>query len=260
MYHPPLSASHVVELRLLASALAYLGVYQDVEFIHKLLAIVATNGHQYYGEPIAAEDGDLRQHETFQSSEAPKTALFLFGSKIAHSCQPNLSYTSKTPDGVLEYKVIRPIAMGDLACISYIEDLFETPTHKRREILSLTKSFLCECPRCTGPDFCRFIRCTDCNVKIVPCHYDCQGNASWTCPDCGVQDGMERKEQGFVHRLEHLKPRRAEEPFRPLQDLVKDATAQLSPSHHVTIQALDMFARLSASKANDSWPGWMDLE
>ncbi|KAG7341425.1 hypothetical protein IV203_023377 [Nitzschia inconspicua] len=189
MYHPPLSTPHVVELGTLASALAYLRVYQDVAFIHKLLAIAATNGHQYYGEPIAAADGDLRQHEMLRSSEAPKTALFLFGSKIAHSCQPNLSYTSKTQDGALEYKVIRPIATGDL---------------------------------------------TQCK-----------------CPDCGVQDGMERKEEAFIHRLEHLTPRRAEEPLRPLQDLVEDAALQLSPSHHVTIKALDMLARLGASKAEN---------
>lgn len=101
MYHPPLSAPAIVGLKKAALALCLSGVGIDVALIHKLLAIVATNAHQYYGERVAAAGGDMRLYETVSISEAPNSALFVYGSKIAHSCQPNLSYTSKTEDGAL---------------------------------------------------------------------------------------------------------------------------------------------------------------
>lgn len=249
MYHPPLSASPVAALGTVASALMGRHGYDDAAFIHKLLAIVATNAHEYYGEQLAASGGDLRVHETYNSPGAPKSALFLFGSKIAHSCRPNLSYTSKTGDGALEYKVIRPIAEGDLACFSYLDDLFQTPTPKRREILSLTKSFHCECARCLGPDYCRSILCTDCGKRFLFCRYDSQGTPSWRCRECGLQEGIESKEAAFVRRWKTLEVHNAEQPLRPLQEFAENASKELSPSHYLTIEALDTITRLSASKA-----------
>jgi hypothetical protein len=87
MYHPPLSAPAIVGLKKAALALCLSGVGIDVALIHKLL-IVATNAHQYYGERVAAAGGDMRLYETVSISEAPNSALFVYGSKIAHSCQP----------------------------------------------------------------------------------------------------------------------------------------------------------------------------
>jgi SET domain len=95
-----------------------------------------------------------------------KSALFVFGSKIAHSCAPNVSDTSQTEDGALEYKVTRPIALGEEATFSYIGNLYQTPMYKRCEQLLNTKSFLCGCSRCSGPDYYRMVQCTGCATGI----------------------------------------------------------------------------------------------
>jgi hypothetical protein len=100
-----------------------------------------------------------------------------------------------------------------------------------------------------GPDFCRFIRRTGCGKLCIPCIYDSQGKPSWNCPTCGVRDDMGSKEEELIRRAKSLKVRAAEVPLGPLQDLVEDASKQLSPSHHITIEALDTVAQLGASKA-----------
>jgi uncharacterized CHY-type Zn-finger protein len=51
-----------------------------------------------------------------------------------------------------------------------LSDLFETPTLERRQLLWQTKSFLCTCPRCMGPDYCRCLPCPSCQ-EIMPCDY-----------------------------------------------------------------------------------------
>jgi hypothetical protein len=60
---------------------------------------------------------------------------------------------------------------------------------------------------------------------------------------------MGSKEEELIRRAKSLKVRAAEVPLGPLQDLVEDASKQLSPSHHITIEALDTVAQLGASKA-----------
>ncbi len=64
-----------------------------------------------------------------------QSALFLFASKLPHSCNPNSTHTSRTKDGKLEYKVTREIIEGQIVSFSYIHDLWETPTHLRRKKL-----------------------------------------------------------------------------------------------------------------------------
>ena len=81
---------------------------------------------------------------------------------------------------------------------SYLSDLFETPTFERRKLLFSTKSFLCECPRCRGPDYCRCVRCPSCQTHVIPCRYRREktavtgkaatvstGMPYWDCPSCG---------------------------------------------------------------------------
>ena len=250
MYHPPLSAPSVVGLKGMAHRIAA----GDANFIHKLLAIWITNAHQYYGEKVVAEGGDLRQYEQMRGDAAAGvptklTALFVYGSKIAHSCAPNLTYSSQTDDGALEYKVIRPIGQGEVVTFSYIAGLYNTPTDKRREKLMQSKSFYCECSRCMGPDYCRYVQCTGCQQSYVPCIYDEHRKPTWTCMVCGIRDDIGPKEKHVVDRLKSLEVRSADDDLKPLQDLVKDAANMLSPVHYVTIKALEIVAQLSASKA-----------
>jgi hypothetical protein len=69
------------------------------------------------------------------------------GSKAAHSCAPNCSYTSKVLDDHLIYFAVRPIVSGENITFSYIGYM---PTFQRREELKESKDFLCECSKCDG--------------------------------------------------------------------------------------------------------------
>lgn len=147
MYHPPLSAPSVSSFAAVAHWLKKFGVFNDVVFIHKLLAIMATNAHEYFGTMSSSLDGDLTQYEQVgvgKVNNTDKAALFIHGSKIPHSCSPNVAYSSKTIDGALEYKVVRPITAGEVVTFTYMEDLYQTPSFELREFLMRTKAFVCQ--------------------------------------------------------------------------------------------------------------------
>ena len=271
MYHPPLDADaaasspSLAKLKNMAIKLAEsITTTMDVDTIHKLLAICATNAHQY------CSGKTVRQEHS---------AIFSYASKMAHSCAPNLAYTSVRSDdndgddddnsyGALEYKVIRSIPCGSPATFSYIgggKALYQTPTYKRREKLLETKSFWCNCSRCSGPDYCRSIQCTTASCgSVVPCIYqddDDDGGgrckAMWTCQSCGVEhnsDDNELKEKQLADRLEALLQRdeeiHSDKKIQQLQDLIQDAKRLLSPVHHITVKALETLAQWSASTEN----------
>ncbi|CAB9527677.1 SET domain [Seminavis robusta] len=237
MFHPPLDSPAVSDLREGAMELAPLGIFttkgkESVDFIHKLLAIANTNTHEYYGA---------------QDRNTSMSALFLFGSKMAHSCHPNMTYTSQTDDGALEYKVIRPIAKGEPATFSYIGNLYRTPTPQRRAYLLQTKAFTCHCVRCSKPDYCRYAKCTGgCNTKIlVP---DAQN--VWACDQCGVRADIATIERQLADRLEKLSEAKGDQSPQPLQQIVQESSNSLSKVHYITITALEKLFVLFATKAN----------
>ena len=239
MYHPPLDHPAVAGLMPGAIDLALSMPGQKAEFIHKLLAIVNTNTHEYYGKNKSSTPGT-----------ASMSALFLFGSKMNHSCEPNLTYTSMTDDGALEYKVIRPIQAGEATTFSYIGDLFRTPTPERRKYLQQTKAFFCECQRCTGPDYCRYVKCTQCHRYLVPTTTKEQVTA-WMCDDCLVSPPeLFKREQELAQRLEKEgEIKGAHQSPEPLKQLAQDSAKVLSPAHHITITALQKLFLLFSSKA-----------
>jgi SET domain len=156
MFHPPFSAPSMMALERTAFGIAK-SVSMETSKVLKLLAICNTNAHEHFGN---------RNQVYFETAAtngmrlgSGKSALFLYASKVAHSCNPNTSYSSKTDDGSLEYKVIQSIKAGDMVTFSYLDKIWETPTHVRRTQLINSKSFLSQCERCIGPDFCRPFRC-----------------------------------------------------------------------------------------------------
>jgi hypothetical protein len=205
MFHPPLDRSETMRyLGRLALQLKSRSSL-DVGTIHKLLAIAATNAHEYIG----TNQELYREVIGFdERSTAARSALFLYGSKVAHACSPNTSYTSQTADGKLEYKAIRPIAAGDMVTFSYLEKEYETPTHVRRETLLQSKAFLCKCDRCMGPDYTRQIHCPTCS-KFVKCTNDGSGVTLWSCDNCGLIQGtnrnqLEEKEADMRQRIDQV--------------------------------------------------------
>jgi hypothetical protein len=133
MYHPPLNEDDLARKKKASAERLYQQLqsrkkllHYSVDFIHKLLTIFASNAHEYTYR--AAENGNQDEEENNNKC----AALFIWGSKIAHSCHPNLAYTSKTKDGALEYQIIRtPIQVGDVLSFSYIsKNLYKIPTYK----------------------------------------------------------------------------------------------------------------------------------
>jgi len=94
MFHPPLHhpTKHVWLYH--ASSLSKC-ISLDVGLIHKLvLAISNTNAHSYAG----TIEGNVYTEGGSPGTSA-KSALFLYRSKVAHSCCPNTAYSSRTTDG-----------------------------------------------------------------------------------------------------------------------------------------------------------------
>ena len=256
LYHPPLdeSSSLVTSLMPMAKQLSFTRTLSE-ELILKLLAIIATNAHQYYGCQESS-DGDLHKHEQMFEKENQwiKVALYLFASKVQHSCCPNVAYTSRTPDGSLAYKVIQNIKNGEEVSFSYIEELYCTPTHERRKKLLDTKYFWCMCKRCCGPDFCRVAPCPECG-ELSPCKSSSSESTSftWQCwKGCSPTMENDTLEKHFNNRLKlMIATMRAETPTEPLYDLIKGVTKNLSPTHYIAIRAWSQLSTLYASKASE---------
>lgn len=101
MFHPALDSPNyaIQDLRTKAEELLSSGnrpTFCDLDFVHRALLIAKLNAH------------------SFQSGQ--RLALFETGSKVAHSCAPNCSYSSKIVEGMLVFRAIRPIAAGEVSC------------------------------------------------------------------------------------------------------------------------------------------------
>ena len=160
MYYPPLEGStqHIQNRRREAQIHAkQLGM--DFTLALKLLLIRDTNAHSFFGRKQEYTE-DCR----VENLSLNPAALFELGSKAAHSCNPNIEYSSKQFYG-LEYRAIRPILEGDYLLYSYIGDLWTSSQVERQNTLLMSKFFLCKCTRCDGKDDSRAVTCTRCKTR-----------------------------------------------------------------------------------------------
>lgn len=242
MFHQPLESTMGKSLIEPAKLLFMLGVSDDFMVIHQLLSIWVTNGMQWQND---------------------KSALTLFASKFSHSCNPNLGFSTRTDH--IEFKLLRPIAKGELATFSYLTDILETPACERRQLLLDTKSFVCQCDRCMGPDFGRCIQCPTCIEERVPCFYpypdDKPFEPLWACHKCGLVESevMEQNELAMVKAVGVISQglqsisfqNRSKYSPMMLRELVRECQRKLSPVHHLTIKSLSLLFTLSTSLAFD---------
>mgnify|MGYP005855143581 CR=1 FL=1 len=256
MYHPPLSHPSSAKSNILGEYLCKSeDISHPVDLVCKLLVIAFSNAHEYWGYSGTVTCDSLTAYEQIGYDKritASRSALFAYGSKISHSCDPNVTYTSKTPDGALEYKVVRPINSGDPVTFSYLGDIYQTPTEKRRTELQQRYSFLCECCRCTAPDFSRTAKCPGCQRYIVTHEESKAGCANWvwSCAECGPQKIIQQTEQDLEAQLHRAEIPNANAPPEFLQKVIDVSSRDLSPVHYITITALESLARLYASKAS----------
>ena len=210
----------------------------EAEHIHKLLMIREMNGHQYTG------------HETvYGDKKSEKAALFSRGSKVAHSCRPNLAYTSKTRHGGLEYRACRPIAPGEMITFSYDDELWTKNTLERRTHLLETKNFICNCPRCQGLDDTSAVCCPrDACVgfarpDISPGNLE-STSGRWVCGACGPLDAeavavLCKHERSMLMRLLPLKAAAYESTGNDVASpsavraVAEGASKLLSPAHWI---------------------------
>ena len=152
MFHPPVNSDHA------RSVLRSLGVIRktndasyseetflarqaglDPSSIYKLLLIMVTNAHEYRGFD---NDETYTEYMEGDSETQPEHgALFSYGSKVSHSCSPNVLYTTKNGAGHLQYMATRAIREGELITFSYIRAVWWTPRVDRREMLQLSKDY-----------------------------------------------------------------------------------------------------------------------
>jgi hypothetical protein len=265
MFHPPLDKDTlgVVARRRLAREMD--GIFGlSKELVHKLLMIRDTNCHAYtgheeaYTEVVCSAFGGI-------SGRASKGALFDLGSKVAHSCCPNVSYTSKTQHGGLEYIAVRPISEGEMLTYAYIDDLWTSTTYERRAKTKMEKDFVCGCARCVGPDTTCTVCCTtkSCAGFASPAMDQAMPADSlmtdrpWVCTKCGPLDSaamepvlqLERSLQGELERMQmHARHGEAIHP-NAARGIAEHAARGLSPAHRLVARSYDMVATLCASHA-----------
>ena len=266
LYYQPLDSPLGQALIEPSQLLYMLGVLEDVTVIHQLLAIYMTNAHQY---------------------QQTNSAITLFGSKFSHSCHPNVGYSSTSPDGFMEYHLLRPIQAGEQVTFSYLADLYETPTNERRHLLQNTKSFICQCPRCLAPDYSRCIQCPTCSDtnNYVPCQYNNISDNNyddpyWECFNgCGVietshmlqteqvmsnllrtiESDIKQKVGGVVvdgdvdennvFNLNTVTQERSQFNPQMLQHIIDKCQSSLSYTHHLTIKSLRLKVNVTTNYA-----------
>lgn len=260
MHTPPMESDYMQSFR--PEAVAICGMSPrfcalGVEKVIKLMGVSNINAHEYYGKPTEAFYEVIAVARRISSGQS---ALFAYGSKVAHSCCSNATYSSKTIDGCLEYKVLAPIKKGDIITFPYIDNIPSVPTHIRRQELLDNKLFFCKCERCIEMDFARLHGCRNkgCNGRIgcVKARENC--DAVWLCTSCGqvprgtidelleIEKSMQNRLDAFMLRmmmgLSQVHPSQG-------KDLIDESSRALSNTHFLTLKLMSEYSRLCASHA-----------
>jgi len=189
---------------------------------------------------------------------------------VAHSCLPNVGYSSKTASGVLEYRACRSIRAGDHICFSYIDAIWTKSTIERRRDCNETKDFSCRCVRCVGPDTTRVFRCPreGCDGFATPeVHPAIEGSCvdamCWVCATCGPLDpsttheamaARVKMERGLFRQLSALQAQAhtgGSSSISPgdVRAIADDASRVLSPTHWIVALAYILLQMICVSHA-----------
>lgn len=225
-----------------------------IQTAKKLLRIIDVNAHNYSYQTtggMVATDSALPQEHN---------ALFARGSKVEHSCAPNMIYT--TASGKLQYTAARSVRKGERLSISYHTAGFGRPRKQRQEFLQANKDFTCQCRRCVGPDECSpyVITCPNCNnQKAVVFSY--QNDDNFQCTSCQSQipSSSVRRQQEMeeifdqkLSRIDHNLQMGAfrVEPTRAISQavqLVNDVSQTMHPFHWLHPKGYQILSSLVAS-------------
>ena len=117
----------------------------------------------------------------FNFMDSSSAALYIYGSKMNHSCKPNVVYTSqRRGNGVGSFVAKSTIQAGDQLFISYIDQYRSTPM--RQHELMENYVFKCSCDLCTRDmDMYRGLNCIGCPTGTI---YRNNTTDDWTCQSC----------------------------------------------------------------------------
>ncbi len=169
----------------------------------------------------------------FQAQHAGSSALFTLGSKLRHSCCPNVLYTSQRwSDGRGSFVARANINAGDELFISYI-DVFGS-CGMRADVLRENYLFKCDCRLCcSGTDRYRGLPCPDCSEGVI-----FRDQETWKCETCGKKNQdlavpviKSGREQQLVSEYRLLDQGQG---GRSVTALLLEAASELGEMHAVT--------------------------
>ena len=200
---------------------------------------------------------DIR-HTNAYSFDDDAASLFWLAAKANHSCKPNVAYSSSSGSQMV-YFALCDIPAGTEVQPSYILDVYSTPRAFRRTKLLDTKNFLCQCARCLGIDDCRLLKCPteSCSEGLV--YQQESAGDEWTCSAC-KQTYSESDMHATIQQEEDLQLRftaiddqmRAGNLGDPteLRNIIKEAIATLSSTHHIVAKTMRLMYRFFADQAD----------
>jgi len=115
-------------------------IASEAERIAGVLARWQSNSHAF---PLRGSN-DVAQGDAV-------SALFRFGSKMLHSCEPNCVCTVDPDVGVMSVRALRDIKAGELITNSYMgnkAEFMNLALGERRTLIRSSRGFLCVCSRC----------------------------------------------------------------------------------------------------------------
>ncbi|KAF4697280.1 hypothetical protein FOZ60_009902 [Perkinsus olseni] len=152
----------------------------DAEELKKVVLVKATNAHAFYVE-----------------ADVTACALYELGSKMRHSCAPNVVYSSQrgaSSDG--SFVALTDLPPNAELRFSYIETV--APACMRRQLLLNNYVFYCDCPLCASVDYYRGLPCPKCS----PRKGDWVQDAEIRLIDVADLEMPQALDQGTIYRVE----------------------------------------------------------
>lgn len=225
----------------------------------QLLSTVDVNAHAFQAHHTV----DIVSTSTHRAIPIAYHALFTLGSRVEHSCRPNLTFTTK--GGLLEYMAETTIAPKDRLSISYLGGIYERPRKQRRGFLKENKFFVCHCPRCLDLDECSPLLCPCNNNTGVLFHSGSRDQ--WECQSCDrkvlaknvssdehIHEAL-RGEAELFHSIRKFQHILQTQPYpEMLEEMLVVVQSQkwsdvLHPMHWLNVEAYKLISSVAASSA-----------
>lgn len=214
----------------------------------KLVKIAFINAHSFLPEGTGNYSDEIQ----------PRSALYTLGSKLEHSCAPNISFET-TPSGELEYTAEMPIKKEERLKISYQSHVYEEARSQRRHGLMESKGFHCKCCRCLGYDECSPLDCDSCKNKGGV--FQLGSDESWKCLACDWKGkcneslaNQMKDQESLSQKLDGMKLRLETKGFNPsmvmecciIQNVVASKFSSLHWLHPKVYHSIRVVATSSA--------------